>query len=328
MTDGTLTILAYHYVRDLTRSAFPRIKGITPEAFEGQLDYITAHFNVVDSAGLVAAAKAGDPGLLPPRAAYLTFDDGLTDHFASVFPILRRRGLHGAFFASAGPTLRRAVAEVHKIQFILAASGDPETLARRILALVAPLRAAYALEADAVYLERHYTPGRFDAPAAAFVKRMLQTALPAAAARQIVAALFRELVTQDEASFAEELYCSTDQLSAMAAADMTIGGHGDTHRRLAGLADAEQAAEIAGTIAMLETIGVPATDWIMCYPHGSHDDGLIARLRACGCAVGLAVETGVARIGKHDRFALPRLDTNHLPHTADATVTSLPTATA
>ena len=149
MNDGAVTIVAYHYVRDVEGAAFPRIKGITPQAFEGQLDYITARYNVIDSATLVAAAKANDPGLLPPRAAYLTFDDGLSDHFATVFPALRRRRLHGAFFASAQPALHRVVTEVHKIQFILAASEDVEALARRVLRLAGPLRAEFPLE------ERH-----------------------------------------------------------------------------------------------------------------------------------------------------------------------------
>ena len=98
---------------------------------------------------------------------------------------------------------------------------------------------------------------------------------------------------------------------------MYVGGHGDTHRRLAGLSDAEQDAEVAATAAFLHVVGVPSSDWIMCYPHGSYDDSLVGKLRAKHCALGLAVETGIARIGQDDSFALPRLDTNDLPHRAD-----------
>jgi hypothetical protein len=56
----------------------------------------------------------------------------------------------------------------------------------------------------------------------------------------------------------------------------------------------------------------------MCYPHGGHDAPLARLLRERGCVIGLAVETGLAHLGRHDPLALPRLDTNHLPRASDA----------
>ena len=38
-----LTIVMYHYVRDLRRSRFPGIKGLSLDAFEGQLEYLDHH---------------------------------------------------------------------------------------------------------------------------------------------------------------------------------------------------------------------------------------------------------------------------------------------
>jgi len=314
----SLTIVAYHYVRDLAHSPFPRIKALATSDFRGQLDFISRNYNIVDSATLIEAVTARDPAILPPRPAYLTFDDGLIDHFRTVFPLLAERGLHGAFFVPAQPLRERIVVDVHKIHFILAACKHAEILVGRILASVGAARAEFNLEADAVYLSRYRKPGRFDDPASAFVKRMLQTALPERLSRRIIDSLFREFVTSDERGFAETLYCRIAQLREMAATGMYIGGHGDTHRRLDRLDMSAQDAEIDATLRLLHAAGTPTDRWIMCYPHGGYDRWLIDKLRARGCAVGLAVETGVAQIGRDDPLALPRLDTNHLPRSADA----------
>jgi peptidoglycan/xylan/chitin deacetylase (PgdA/CDA1 family) len=166
--------------------------------FEGQLAYIARNYVVVDSATLIAAVKAGDHSLLPARAAYLTFDDGLADHYETVFPLLGERGLHGAFFPPAQPVRERTVADVHKIQFILAAADDAARLAERILAEVVASRTEFDLDEPQVYVARYRKPGRFDDPATVFVKRMLQTGLPEELRRRIVRSLFDEIVTSDD----------------------------------------------------------------------------------------------------------------------------------
>ena len=66
------------------------------EEFDGQLDYITRHYRVCDTRAVLAAARGEGP--LPPNACLLTFDDGLLDHFTTVFPRLVERGLPGSFY--------------------------------------------------------------------------------------------------------------------------------------------------------------------------------------------------------------------------------------
>lgn len=69
-----LTIIVYHYVRDLERSRYPRIKGRRLSDFRGQLDHISRAFTVVNAEQIVAALKGFAE--LPDNAAWLTFDDG------------------------------------------------------------------------------------------------------------------------------------------------------------------------------------------------------------------------------------------------------------
>ena len=99
-----VTIVMYHYVRDLEHSRFPAIKGLSVERFCRQLDYIQTRFTPITVEDLMRALSPAK-NELPKDSILLTFDDGYIDHFANVFPLLDARGIQGCFFPSA-QTLR------------------------------------------------------------------------------------------------------------------------------------------------------------------------------------------------------------------------------
>ena len=109
-----VSIVMYHYVRDLQRSRYPRIKGLDLAEFSGQLDYVRRNYQVVTVAEVVHAIRSGDE--LPAKALLLTFDDGYIDHYTSVFPILFDAGLEGAFFPPVVPVCRDELLDVNRIQ--------------------------------------------------------------------------------------------------------------------------------------------------------------------------------------------------------------------
>ena len=74
-----LTIVMYHYVRDLARSRYPSIKGRDVASFQFQLDHIARNYSVVTVAQILEALRGGRQ--LPDNAAWLTFDDGYLDHY-------------------------------------------------------------------------------------------------------------------------------------------------------------------------------------------------------------------------------------------------------
>ncbi len=93
----TVTIVMYHYVRDLEHSRFPAIKGLSLQRFHRQLDYIQAHYTPVKVEDSWMHCRISDKEL-PPNPILLTFDDGYSDHFLNVFPQLDARGIQGCFF--------------------------------------------------------------------------------------------------------------------------------------------------------------------------------------------------------------------------------------
>ena len=63
----------YHYVRDLSNSRYPGIKGLGIEKFAKQIQYIKKTYNVIKMEDFVDAIN--NKTKLPPNSALLTFDD-------------------------------------------------------------------------------------------------------------------------------------------------------------------------------------------------------------------------------------------------------------
>lgn len=314
---SALTIVMYHYVRDLARSRYPGLKALTVDAFEGQLDYIGRHYRVCSVREVVAAARRGNR--LPPNACLLTFDDGFLDHFTTVLPRLVARGLTAGFYPPAAAVEGRRLLDTHKIQLILAACDDTGKLARRLLDLVEARRNDDAMPSGEALWRQHAAASRFDGPEVVFVKRVLQRGLPEAVRSELAQRLLEEYVGVDETTLAHELYMDTEQLRCMTRFGMDVGGHGAAHVWLDSLARPAQAAEIDATLAFLTRIhGRTPADWVMCYPFGGYDTTTLELLKDRGCALGITTRVDVARdLGRP--LELPRLDTNDLPTSAAAT---------
>jgi peptidoglycan/xylan/chitin deacetylase (PgdA/CDA1 family) len=308
----SLTIVMYHYVRDLARSRYPAIKGRTVADFRGQLDHIGRNYEVV-TAEHVAAASRGETDL-PANAAWLTFDDGYLDHFTNVTPLLDERGWQGSFFVPARPVLEGKLLDVNKIHFILASGGDPAALVDELRQQVAAARERGAELRDwDSYLAEFMGECHLDTPEVLFIKLMLQVGLPEQVRTRICDALFARFVSSDEVSFAAELYASPDQLRMMQRAGMCIGSHGFAHNWMGTLPRDEQAVEVSRSLEFLASLGVDRNDWVMCYPYGSYNADTLDLVRASGCALGVTTGNGIADIKTDAPLELPRIDTIDLP---------------
>ncbi len=306
-----LTIVMYHYVRDLERSRFPRIKGLSLTRFRRQLEHIQAHYTPITVETLLDALKRPG-GELPPNAILLTFDDGYSDHFTNVFPLLEERGIQGCFFPAALPIVEHRVLDVNKIQFILASAPNPGVVLDRAFELVDAFRSQFSLKSRDEYVADLSESHRFDTKEVILLKRLLQRDLPEAVRTQIVRRLFAEYVTEDEAAFASELYMSPDQIRCMVRHGMHVGSHGYAHLWLGHCCPEAQTADIDQSLDFLESLGAPK-EWTMCYPYGSFDASLIRSLRDRNCSLGFTVEPRIAELDADDCLTLPRLDTNDLP---------------
>jgi peptidoglycan/xylan/chitin deacetylase (PgdA/CDA1 family) len=307
----SVTVVMYHYVRDLKRSRFPAIKGLSVERFCRQLDYIQCHYTPVSIETLMGALF--EQQALPPNAILLTFDDGYADHFANVFPLLDARGIQGCFFPPAQAVLEHKVLDVNKIHFTLAAVPDAGTLLDEVFSALTEFRSEHALQTSEGYLATLPGEHRYDTREVTVLKRLLQRELPEPVRTEIVHRQFSKYVTNDEAAFACELYMSMEQIACLRHHGMHIGSHGYTHAWLNHISSEAQSTEIDRSLEFLQTLGVAKNDWTIGYPYGGFNQSLLQILRERRCRMGFTVEARVADLDKDDPLTLPRIDTNDLP---------------
>ncbi len=312
MSGQDLTIVMYHYVRDLQNSRFPGIKGRDIREFRRQLEHIDTHYSVV-TAEQVMAASCGETQL-PEDACWLTFDDGYLDHFTTVLPLLSEFGFQGSFFPPVRTIRERDVLDVNKVHFILA--SEPNTSD-----LLSALRSAFdraaadnpELRSWDRYFEKYAQPNAYDTAETVFFKRMLQVALPESVRAAICDELFSEFVGLDSRAFANELYMTEDQVKMLVRSGMYVGSHGHGHYWLDSLDPAAQEIEVDQALAFLGDIGASTGRWVMCYPYGAYNQSLLGILKTRGCTIGLTTQSSVAHINQHPALELPRVDTNELP---------------
>lgn len=306
-----VSIIMYHYVRELKNSRFPEIKGLSMLNFRKQLKYLMKSYNIIPMEELIYSLKTGDD--LPKRAVLLTFDDGYRDHFTNVFPILDELRISGSFFPSAKAIIHNLVLDVNKIHFILASINDKQKLVEEMFLLLDEYRQMYSLENNSYYFKKLAVKGRFDPKEVVFIKRMLQKELPEDLRNKITERLFNKYVTEDEKSFCNELYLNVDQLKCMKRNGMYIGSHGFGHSWLNEMDEDKQKIEVELSLSFLrDIIGCDIKEWVICYPYGSYNKSLLEIIKNKGCIVGLTTEPRIADLSLDNPLALPRLDTNDL----------------
>ncbi|MBE7177982.1 MAG: polysaccharide deacetylase family protein [Mucilaginibacter polytrichastri] len=317
--EKNFTVVMYHYVRDLKHTRYPQIKGLDTELFKEQVVYLQKHYNLITVEELIGAYCSGAD--LPPRAALLTFDDGYADHFTNVLPVLRKKGISGAFFPPVKAIKEHQILDVNKIHFILASAPDIHMLMKEVQKCLKNYENEYLLLSFDDYFKKLAVSNRFDTKEVIFIKRLLQVELPETLRQIITDDLFEKIVSVDQAAFSRELYMSTEQLEHMLSCGMHIGSHGYDHYWLGSLSREDQRAEITKSLSFLEEIGVDINNWTMCYPYGNYNQETLSLLAEFKCRLGFTTKVDIASLnGNYSHFEIPRLDTNDLPKSENASV--------
>lgn len=323
MNENKLTVIMYHYVRDLKNSRYPGIKGLQIELFKEQISYLKKHYSFVKVQDVIAA-YAGECKL-PAHPVLLTFDDAYIDHFNTVFPILKHEGIQGAFYAPVKAITENRVLDVNKIHFILATTPKSKisVLLKEIKSLLQIYKEEYHLANFDFYFDKLAIANRFDSKEIIFIKRLLQVELDERLRHKMTDILFEKIIGIPEHSFSRELYMSIDQIRCMADCGMHIGSHGYDHYWLGSLSKEKQEFEIKKSIEFISSVGGDVNNWTICYPYGDYNEDTISLLKENGCKLGLTTEVDLANLqnaANDTVYKLPRLDTNDIPKDSRALI--------
>lgn len=298
---NTVSILTYHHVA-AEDPAYPYDPGVAdagPEQFRRQMEILARYGTPI---GVDELVRALEGAALPKNPVMVTFDDGYRSCHDVALPILRAVGMRATFFVASGYITDRKLYWWERIAIIL-------SQARRATAALAypkPLE----IDRAAPTAQRELTNLIKDTPNLD-IKRFLD---------ELAVAFDVEWNDELEATHANNLIMSWDQVRALSRAGMDVESHTRWHRVLQTLDDRQLRDELAGSKTDLEAqLGRPVR--AVAYPVGRRISHL-ARIRdavaAAGYRIGLTNASGVSRIWpaplggviKTDSFDVCRLSTD------------------
>ncbi len=275
-----LSILIYHRVLPQPDALLPGDPDVA--AFRWQMRLLARHFNVLP---LAEAAARLREGTLPARAACVTFDDGYADNYTLAAPILGELGLPATFFVATAYLDGGRMFNDTLIELARRLPGGPCDLSALGLGIHALASAA----------DRHRLVG------------VLVGHFKYLPAEQRLARA-EELAASFGVTLPGDLMMSSEQLRALHALGMEIGGHTDTHPILARLDPAAAEEEIRLGKAKLEAI-LQTPIRLFAYPNGragkDYAPEHVDMARARGFEAAVSTNPGAAD-GRADLYQLPR----------------------
>ncbi len=275
----SVSILTYHHVaaEDPAYPYDPGVADASPDQFRRQMEFLARYGTPIGVDELMRALE-GAP--LPKNPVMVTFDDGYRSCHDVALPILRAVGMRATFFVASGYINDRKLYWWERIALIL-------SQARQFTAQLTYPR-PFEIDRRVVTAHRVLVNIVKNTPNLD-VKRFLD---------ELAAAFGVEWHDELEATHANNLIMTWDQIRALSRAGMDVESHTRWHRVLQTLDDKMLRDELAGSKADLEgQLGRPVR--AVAYPVGrriSH----VARIRdaviAAGYQIGFTNASGASRI--------------------------------
>jgi peptidoglycan/xylan/chitin deacetylase (PgdA/CDA1 family) len=296
-------VFTYHRIGDGGDPFFPALS--TP-LFEQQIHYLAATYRIITLDDMILNLASG---ILPQRAAVLTFDDGYYDTFSAAWPILKRYHVTATTFIATGcigtgaPLWTDTLAQIFK-----------RTIAKTVSLPLASVEQQFPLESTDQRLS-----------ALQLTKAWLKQ-LPTSDRQRHLRELKHHLRDDDRRGL-ERHMLDWEEIRQLSREGMQFGAHTVNHPVLSRLPEGEAFQEIQQSKSDLEE-QLQREVTTFAYPNGTADDfdhrteELVRKIGFRGACSTLA---GLSRPGS-DLFAIPRLYTTdrslprfawRVTHTAD-----------
>jgi len=287
----TVSILTYHHVaeHDPNYPYDPDVADATPAQFRWQMEALARYCTPI---GLDELLRAIDGAPLPKNPVMVTFDDGYQSCHDVALPILREVGIRATFFIATSYISDRRLYWWERIALLVAQGTRAGTLTYPSPIELVPRDPATRRQLDDLIKDAKQLD----------LERLLD---------EVAVALGVPWSREIEATYANRLIMTWDQVRALSRAGMDIESHSRHHRVLQTLDDAELDAELAGSRADLEAeLHRPVRAFA--YPVGRRLGPGTERIRekvaAAGYRIGLSNASGVNRIWPKSLSSLSTVD--------------------
>lgn len=110
-----------------------------------------------------------------------------------------------------------------------------------------------------------------------------------------------------ENQLAYELYMTEDQIRTMKRHGMFIGIHGYDHYWLGKLSNEQMRSDIGKALEIMDEF-IDRKKWVMNYPYGNYNDGVLDYIKSEGACLGLTTVSAKADLSTDHPLTLPRID--------------------
>jgi len=213
---GKVTALFYHAVGD---RLFPHVQHLfrpfSADEFEGHLCFLKGHYRFIDYAELVHYCATGSP--LPPGVLHLSFDDGYSECYSVVRPLLLKHRIPCVFFLPSDWVDNKRLFYRNKVSLLIERLMEMEREGRGEEGL---MRLGRGLSREVRDIHS----------AKKFLLRLTW------ADEQVIDCLGKDLQV-DLPGFLEDIrpYLSAEQIRQMVSEGFVIGAHGRSHAPLSQL---------------------------------------------------------------------------------------------
>ena len=297
MRPGLVT-LTYHRIAEPGIDPFyDPVISATPDAFRAQVEWLRRRFRILSLPELAGWLESGSRGRDP--AALLTFDDGYRDNFEVAVPILHECDVPATFFLPTAFLEAPRLPWWDHVAYVIT-----QTQSRRLVLERSPDGGASPIAIDLETMPR-------SAAILVVIRAFLDETI-ADGPWFLDQLAMRAEVAVDSPSLARELFTNWDQvrqLTARAPGVLTIGSHGHSHQKLAGLDGQSQRRELIESKRILEA-RLDCAVTAMAYPYGwpgTYTAQTKALAAEAGYRLAFAAREGVNRPDSIDRYEILRL---------------------
>ena len=297
----------YHYVRKVKNSLYPKLKAFEISDFKKQIKFLNGNYNILKSEQILQILK--DKKMPNKPSVLLTFDDGYADHY-EVSEFLSKHHLEGFFYVVGSAVKREKIMDVNKIQFIMEKEQNSYKLIKMVLEKYKKIKGQEInLRSIEKYAMQEHKYNLFDNFENFFLKGLLRIWIEKKVRQKILNELFKEIINEDDRTFANKLYLNKKQMVEMKKNNMNFGVHGYEHLPLGYLKKEEQKKQFEESINFLKFLNQDIKETSVCYPNGSYDHNPLKLMKEYQFAFGLTIKNGnVQKKNIENNFELPRID--------------------
>ena len=310
--NGTVSIVAYHYIREPSFSNYKNFNYLKFSNFKKQISFFKKNFQIISADEMIYFLKFKEK--LKKPLLLLSFDDGYIDHYKYVVPTLVKNKIKGCFYPPIN-IFKGKLLNVNKIHFILNFFRNRQILLNLIETY---LLKNFNYKVDKEKIKKILLKNRinnkipeYDDQITLLIKKLLQTILPRQMREKTCNYILFNYLKMNEKQLCKEIYMNIKQLRELNSEGMHIGSHGVEHQYWKFHNLEYQKKEIFFSKNFFKKNNINIKNFSVCYPWGSYNNDTKRLMKKLNLSFGLTSNTGNFNLSsKINKFFLPRFDAN------------------